>query len=67
MRRQMKNLYQMALSVERCLEKLGFNQITITEASTDENLEKSYRLIQDNPTISKEEFLAKMEIEEENY
>ena len=58
--------YQMALSVESYLEKLGLNQITITEASTDDNLEKSYQLIQKNPTISKEEFLAKMEIEE-NY
>ena len=62
----MKNLYQMALSVENCLENLGLNQITITEASTDDNLEKSYRLIQKNPKITKEEFLAKMEIEE-NY
>ena len=61
----MQNQNQMALSMENYLEKLGISQITITEAVTDENLEKSYQLITENPKITKQEFLKIMEIEEE--
>lgn len=61
----MQNQNQMALSMKNYLEKLGISQITITEAVTDENLEKSYQLITENPKITKQEFLKIMEIEEE--
>ena len=59
--------YQKGITVMNYLQGLGLSMITIGEAIDDKNLEKSYQLIQKNPTISKEEFLAKMEIEEENY
>ena len=58
---------QKALLVENFLEKLDLNQITITEAVTDEKLEKSYKLIQQNPKITKKEFLKQMQIEEWTY
>ena len=44
---------------------LGVEMIAVGKAIDDKNLEKSYQLIQDNPQIAKEEFLAKMGIEEE--
>ena len=59
--------YQMGITVMDYLQSLGVNMIAIGEAIDNKNLKKSYQLIQDNPTISKEEFLDKMEIEEENY
>ena len=46
------------------LDSLNIHPITVTEAVTDENCEKSYQLIKDNPKISKAEFLKKMGIEE---
>ena len=63
----MMNQNQKALLLETFLEELGFNQITITEAVTDENYEKSYQLINDNPKITKKEFLKQMQIEEWKY
>lgn len=46
------------------LETLGMNYPTILDAICDRNVEASYRLIKENPNISKEEFLRKMNIEE---
>ncbi len=46
------------------LESLDTNLITIGEAIDDNNLERSYRLIKENPKITKEEFLEEMGIEE---
>ena len=40
------------------------DMITIGDAICDENLEKSYQLIKENPNISKAEFLRIMQIEE---
>lgn len=48
------------------LQDLGISSITMLDAICDENLEQSYQLIKDNPNITKEEFLAKMQIEEED-
>ena len=38
--------------------------ITIGKAIEDKSLEQSYRLITENPQITKEEFLREMQIEE---
>ena len=46
------------------LETLDMNYETILDAICDENVEASYRLIKENPNISKEEFLRRMNIEE---
>ena len=47
------------------LRELGMDSAAILDAICDENLEQSYKLIQENPTITKSEFLAKMQITEE--
>ena len=57
--------YQKGMSVMRFLQKLGINMITIGEATEDKNLEKSYQIIQENPQITKEEFLKKKNKKEE--
>ena len=46
------------------LETLGMNYETILVAICGENVGASYRLIKENPNISKEEVLRKMNIEE---
>ena len=56
---------QMGISVMNYLQKLGMDMITIGEAICDENLEQSYKLIKENPNISKAEFLEKMQITED--
>ena len=60
----MKDQYQKGMVVVHYLDDLNVHPITVTEAVTDENCEKSYQLIKDNPKISKAEFLKKMGIEE---
>ncbi len=47
------------------LQSIGLNMLTIIDAVDDSRVEQSYRLIMDNPRISKEEFLRIMDIEEE--
>ena len=59
--------YQKGITVMDYLQNWGLGMIAVGKAIDNKNLEKSYQLIQKNPTISKEEFLAEMEIEEENY
>jgi len=58
--------FQKGISVMNYLEGLGMEMMAIGQAISDENLEKSYQLIQENPQITKKVFLMKMEIEEEN-
>ena len=58
--------YQRGILVMDYLQDLGISMITILEAVCEENLEKSYQLIQQNPKITKKEFLEKMHIEEED-
>lgn len=41
------------------LEKLGIDILTIGGAIQDKNLKKSYQLIQNNPQITKKEFLKR--------
>ena len=42
------------------LRTLGMAPADILEAICDENLEESYKLIKENPKISKAEFLKRM-------
>ena len=57
--------YQKGLSVMNYLQSLKLDMITIGEAIDDKNLEQSYKLLKENPQISKAEFLEKMKITEE--
>lgn len=58
------NQYQKGMFVMGYLQDLGLSMLTIGHAIEDKNLEKSYRLIQENPQITKKEFLSIMQIEE---
>ena len=55
----------MAISVMNYLNALNTAGVAILDAVCDENLEQSYKLIQENPKISKAEFLEKMQITED--
>jgi len=46
------------------LQSIGMSMVDIIEAIADDSIEKSYQLIKENPTISKEEFMRVMGIEE---
>lgn len=46
------------------LQSVGIVMVDILEAVADDTIEKSYKVIKDNPTISKEEFMRVMKIEE---
>ena len=49
--------YQKGILVMDYLETLNADSVEILHAICDENLEKSYRVIKENPKISKAEFL----------
>ena len=49
------------------LESINVNLSNVAEAISDDNLEKSYKLIKDNPSITKEEFLKAMDFEDESF
>ena len=57
--------YQKGILVMNYLRELGTDSAVILDAICDENLEQSYKLIQENPKITKAEFLSKMQITEE--
>ena len=61
----MTEQYQKGISVMNYLQDLSLNMLTIGHAIEDKNLEKSYQLIQQNPKITKDEFLKTMGIKEE--
>lgn len=56
--------YQKGILVMDYLQELGLNIMTIGDAVEDEHLEQSYKLIQENPKITKDEFLTQMNIQE---
>lgn len=60
----MLSYYQKATQVENYLEGLKLHPVTVTEAISDDYIEKSYQILQENPTISKRDFLKKLGIEE---
>ena len=53
--------YQKGMLVMNYLQELGTDWLAIGDAICDENLEQSYKLIQENPQITKAEFLEKMQ------
>ena len=57
--------YQMGRLVMDYLKDLGVDWDTILISICDENLEASYKLVQENPKISKAEFLQRMQISED--
>ena len=57
----------MDMEVEQYLRDLGLSWITIAEAMSDENQEKTRQLLKENPKITKDEFLQTMGIEEYVY
>ena len=56
--------YQKGSLVMKYLRELGMDSAAILDAICDENLEQSYKLIQENPKITKAEFLMKTQITE---
>ena len=55
--------YDKGVFVIDYLQSIGFDFETIGRAICDENLDKSYEIIVQNPTISKYEFVEKLGIE----
>ena len=60
----MSTPYQQGVLVMNYLEALGATSCEILDAICDENRERSYNLIKENPKITRMEFLEKMGIEE---
>lgn len=56
--------YQKGKLVMDYLRGLGANWVLVLDAICDENLEQSYKVIQENPKITKKEFLKAMQITE---
>ena len=56
--------YQKSVLVMDYLQSLGLNMLTIGRTIDNDHWEKSYKLISENPNISKKEFLEKMQIKE---
>ena len=59
----MSEAYDKGVFVMDYLQSIGFDFETIGDAICDENLDKSYEIIVQNPTISKYEFVEKLGIE----
>ena len=59
----MSEAYNKGVFVMDYLKRIGFDFETIADAICDENLDKSYEVIVQNPTISKYEFVGKLGIE----
>ena len=59
----MSEAYDKGVFVMHYLQSIGFDFETILDAICDENLDKSYEIIVQNPTISKYEFVEKLGIE----
>ena len=53
--------YEKELYVISFLQSINANRFTIIEATNDDNIEKSFQIIQENPSITKKEFLEKMQ------
>ena len=62
-----KNPLTTDLEIEQYLRDLGLTWITIAEAMSDENYEKTKQTLQSNSQITKIEFLTKLQIEEFQY
>lgn len=60
----MKRQHQTDLLVIQYLKKIDVHPITIGVSLSEQNYEKTYQILQENPTISKRDFLKKLGIEE---
>ena len=60
----MTEQYQKGILIMKYLKELDVHPITVAMAVSDENYRKSYQIIQENPKITKEEFLKKMQLTE---
>lgn len=54
----------MDMEKENFLRSLGLKWIEVAEAMSDEKRDKTCRLIEKNPQITKKEFLEEMDIQE---
>lgn len=61
----MTEQYQKGSVIAKYLDELNVHPITVAEAISNDNYQKSYQIIQENPNISKTEFLEKMQLIEE--
>lgn len=61
----MTEQYRNGSVVAKYLDNLNIHPITVAIAVSDENYRKSYQIIQENPKITKADFLEKMGIIEE--
>lgn len=59
--------YQKGVFVMNYLKKLDTDILNIGDAIEEEHLEKSDRLIQENPQIGKAEFLSQMGFKEKRH
>ncbi len=59
--------YQKGMLVMNYLKSLQTDILTIGDAIEDDNLEKSYQLIKENPQITKAEFLKQMGLKEKKH
>ncbi|MBQ8196619.1 MAG: hypothetical protein IJZ73_01010 [Clostridia bacterium] len=57
--------YEKELIVNNYLQSIKADRFTIIKATNDDNLEKSYQIIQATPEISKSEFLQSLQLIEE--
>ena len=62
----MMTQYQKAMLVMDYLRELQAEPEDILEAICDRNLEQSFQLIQENPQITLEELMSKIQTEEED-
>ena len=60
----MRSLLKMDMEKENFLRSLGLKWIEVAEAMSDEKRDKTCRLIEKNPQITKKEFLEEMDIQE---
>lgn len=58
----MTEQYQKGMLIMKFLKKLDVHPITVAIAVSNENYKKSYQIIQENPNITKKEFLEKMQL-----
>lgn len=59
----MTDSYKKGIAVMDYLKSIGLDTVTIGDAICDENLERSYEIITENPTINKYEFVEQLGIE----
>jgi len=57
--------YQKGVFVMDYLREMDVDSAAILDAICDEKLERSFKLIHENPSITKSEFLTEMQISEE--